>query len=216
MNKKFLSGILICFAALVASPGFAVTWNGQALVGLRSAAFKAAPETQSMYLYDMGAVATMDPFTSVPVNFGITANYQNMRGGIQPGLTEFSGYTAGPQIGTKYRFGDLTPFARVSYVFGRFSGKGKESWDGDDNASFFAFREEATTEVNKTYSTVGTHFAMGLTWDVMPNIAALGQLDWGFERMTSNSRVIYRGTEKSRTNTAFDSSSLQFGAQMSL
>lgn len=188
----------------------------QALIGLRNADFNAAPGAQSMYLYEANLSAGVAPFPEIPVFIRGVLDFSTMRGTLDPGLTSFSGASLGPEVAASWQFASFRPFAKLGYSWGRYQGKGAESWDGTNLPSLYLTRGESLSETPRNFRSNGYHVGAGTAWDLSAQAALVMELSAGFETLETSGRIVFREQAFERDSTAFNSRALLFGAQMAL
>lgn len=193
INKiLFTAGALLC-----ATSAWAVV-QAKGTLGTRSASFPFAPSEKSMGLTEWRLAVASDPVWSLPeVRLGFTAAVQTLRDGLGSGLTEFSGTSFGPEILVRHKFGPVSPYGAVSYHLGRYEGKGTPTWGGNPVATRFFYNDEAITEQTKRFESQGTHLSAGVEYSFTPRFGAVAEVDLGYERMTTDTRVIEGITEVS-------------------
>lgn len=200
---------------------FGVGATAGAGFGLRSANFAIAPGFHSITLAEfstrVGARFATLPY-SIGLGGGATLAYQSMSGSLGEGLNEFSGISYGPDLMAERRFGKISSFTSLGYRVGAYTGRGSVNWNSAESTpAFFLYGDAVNVEKTKKFQSSGFHVALGAGYDVVEHVTATVAADIGFEKMSSDTRVIDGRTDMpGRSHGDYGSQAIQFGAQIGL
>ncbi len=225
---RALSVPLICAAMGIGSSALAV---GTAAVtfGTRTAGFEIAPGAHDMTLTEISTQVTSDALLTLPTGWvpssgialkvGASLAFQSMRGDLGTGLEAFSGMSYGPDIKGEIGLGRFTPFLKLGYRLGRYEGEGSVNWGGDAVPAAFLYSEAVNESKDKRFASSGAHFGGGCAIEFLTPksaggiaAAATAEVDFGLEKMATDTRVIDGTVElEDRTDGSFDSAAVLFG-----
>lgn len=223
-----LSLSLIVAAAGMASSALAVG-TASVTFGTRSAGFELAPGVRDMALTEISTQVTSDalltlptgpvPSSGIALKVGAALAFQSMRGDLGAGLESFSGMSYGPDIKGEIGLGRFTPFLKLGYRLGRYEGQGSVNWGGDAVPAAFLYSERVNESNDKRFASSGTHFGGGCAFEILAPkstggiaAAATAEVDFGLEKMATDTRVIDGTVElEDRTDGGFDSAAVLFG-----
>ena len=218
--KKILSAVAVATVA-TAAPAFAVVATSVS-TGIRGADFAIAPSTHGMAMTELEVRAATDALYELPGAVGLSATvafaYQSMRGSLGAGLDSFSGVNFGPELKAEMKLTPrVRPFATLGYRLGRYTGHGTENWSDDRVPALFLFQGQVNEAREKRFASAGVHTSLGCAATIWQTVSGVAALDLGFERMSTDTRIIDGSAERNdRTDGDFSSRALLVGARVDL
>lgn len=211
---------LIALALFGATPAFGAV-NSTVSTGIRGADFAIAPTTKGITMTELEVRAGSDTLVQLPASVGISAGmafaYSSMRGNLGRGLDSFSGVSYGPEVKAEMTVTPrIKPFATVGYRLGRYTGHGKANWSDEEVPAFFLYTASNDAR-EKHFASAGAHMSVGAAAQIWGMVSASAAVDLGFERMSSDTRVVSGASElTNRTDGDFLSRALLVGARVDI